>query len=149
MTDECRLMNTAPSPSPENTGTGAALSGDPPLALAVMPNGWIPQTLLVARKCCHLCLDLWREFGGANNCTKPYIILPWSFSSEPPKAPQLERLFMLTSYLEIKDCNLALTQMSRHNETHCGGNWIPYCQRPILFIITSHSHPANIDGSYV
>lgn len=38
--------------------------------------------------------------------------------------------------------------MSENNETNYRENCIPYCKRPILFIMTRITSRANIDGSY-
>lgn len=64
---------------------------------------------------CHLAaplpepsIDLWGEFGGggggagAKNCMKPQAVEPESFLPGAPRSPTAGRLFMLTSYLEIK-----------------------------------------------
>lgn len=67
---------------------------------------------------------------------------------------QLERLFinlLFTNWAliwKLRHCNLILTHMSENNETNYRENCIPYCKRPILFIMTRITSCANIDGSY-
>lgn len=67
---------------------------------------------------------------------------------------QLERLFinlLFTNWAliwKLRHCNLILTHMSENNETNYRENCIPYCKRPILFIMTRITSHANIDGSY-
>lgn len=93
----------------------------------------------------------WDNAGTINASTKRQISHLKVYFNE---GLQLERLFinlLFTNWAliwKLRHCNLILTHMSENNETNYRENCIPYCKRPILFIMTRITSHANIDGSY-